>query len=213
MTYKETLEDITNAAEEEFSENGYHGTSLREVTKKARINLAAVSYHFGSKESLYCEVLKRRLRPMNQGRLTKLENACELAGDKPIPLALIIDIFARPFFDLCDDPQENGGHFLRLIGRSIVDPLPFVESLLNEELHSTTSRFAQAIRRHTPSLNPQEFMWRLSFVVGAMHHTLATLHQMKALTRGLCQNGDSAGAFRHFTHFAVNALTAPAREP
>jgi AcrR family transcriptional regulator len=208
----ESLKRILESAEFLFSKNGYHGTSIRDVIKKARVNLAAVNYHFGNKESLYCEILRCRLRSINQGRLEKLESAIELAGDKPIPLALIIDIFARPFFEVGQSAKEKNGHSSLLIGRSIIEPLPFAEELLKTELHLITTRFARAVRRHVIGMQPEEFMWRLNFVIGAMHHTLATLHQMTVLTRGLCQNDDFEGALRHFTQFAVDAFTTSSRD-
>lgn len=207
---KETVAKILFAAEESFSLYGYHGASIREITQKAQVNLAAINYHFKDKASLYCEVLATRLRPINQARLKKLTNALELAGDRPIPLALILDIFARPFFELCENSEGSGMHLLRLIGRSMVEPMPFVEKLLAAELHPVTTRFAQAIRRHAPNLSAEEFMWRLNFVVGAMHHTLATMHRMKELTRGLCRDNDPSEAMRHFIQSAIVTLTASA---
>jgi AcrR family transcriptional regulator len=211
ISENESLKQIIESAESLFSMRGYHGTSIRDVIRKAKVNLAAVNYHFGNKESLYCEILRRRLRSMNQGRLEKFKSAIDLAGDKPIPLALIIDIFARPLFEQSDSAKEKNARSSRLIGRSIVEPLPFAEELLAAELHLTTTHFARAIRRHAPSLRPAEFMWRLNFVIGAMHHTLATMHQMTALTRGLCQNDDFEGALCHFTQFAVDTFTVPPR--
>ncbi len=209
----ESLKQIVEAAEILFSTNGYHGTSIRDVSKSAKVNLAAVNYHFGNKESLYCAILRRRLRAMNQDRLEKLGNAIELAGDKPIPLALIIDIFARPLFAPGGSAREKNGNASRLIGRSIVEPLPFAEELLATELHLTTAHFARAIRKHSPTLQPEEFMWRLNFVVGAMHHTLATIHRMTTLTRGLCQNNDFENALRYFTQFAVATFTMSSQNP
>ncbi len=209
----ESLKQIIEIAEYLFSINGYHGTSIRDVIKKAKVNLAAVNYHFGSKESLYCEILRRRLRSMNRDRLEKLGRAIELAGDQPIPLALIIDIFARPLFEADGSALEKSGHASRLVGRSIVESLPFAEALLATELHPTTAHFARAIRKHAPTLQPAEFMWRLNFVIGAMHHTLATIHQMTTLTRGLCQDNDFEDALRHFTQFAVDAFMVSQRNP
>jgi hypothetical protein len=85
-----------------------------------------------------------------------------------------------------------------------------MDELLAQEFQPVMARFGQAMRRHVPTLSPEEFLWRLSFVIGAMHHTLATLHRMKDLTRGICRNHDHAGALPRFIQFAVTTLTAPA---
>src|SRR5437762_12824734 len=73
-----TKEKILDTAEALFMEHGFEATSLRAITTAAGVNLAAVNYHFGSKEELFQMVLTRRLDPMNQQRvdlLTALERA------------------------------------------------------------------------------------------------------------------------------------------
>ena len=211
--HNESVEKILLSASSLFSAAGYHGTSIRDIAKHAGANLAAVNYHFGDKESLYCVIITRGLQTINLERLTRLNHAIQNAGDRPVPLTTIIDIFARPIFKILESRENAKFHLVRLIGRSLVEPLPFVDELLKSELHPVTTRFAQAIRRHVPSLSPTEFMWRISFVVGAMHHTLATMHRMNDLTRGLCSNNDSAAALRHFTQFAAASLVAPGWPP
>ncbi len=69
----DTLDCILNAAEELFAKHGYDGASLRNITGKAGVNLAAAHYHLGDKESLYAMALVRRLRPINEARLAELE--------------------------------------------------------------------------------------------------------------------------------------------
>ncbi len=205
-----TLIRILNAAESLFAQHGYDGTSLRQVTKNAKANLAAVNYHYGDKESLFATVIRRRIQPINRDRLGRLAQAEQEAEGKPVPLAMIIEIMARPIFELCEDPATGGQHTARLIGRSLAEPLPLMEEILAAEFQPAMASFGQAIRRHAPTLSPEDFLWRLSFVVGAMHHTLATLHRMKELTRGICRNNDHAGALRRFIQFAVATFTTSA---
>lgn len=194
---------ILAAAERLFAEHGYDGTTMRHITREAGVNLAAVNYYLGDKESLYLEVLRRPLRSLNRRRLADLAEAEREAGAAPAPLPRLIEILAAPVFEF---PRENSRHVARLIGRSMADPLPFMEKFLEEEMQPLLARFAQAIRRHLPGLPPEDFLWRFSFVIGAMQHSLATLHRMNALTRGLCRDDDPAGALRRFVPFAVHAL-------
>lgn len=206
-----TREKILNAAEKLFADNGFNGTSLRDITESAKVNLAAVNYHFGDKESLYTEVVRRRIRPINATRLARLDQALSLAADEPPPLELVVDILVRPIFEVHQDPSRGGHHIVRIIARTLTDPLPFMGELLTVEFQAVIGRFSQAVRRSVGHLSPEEFMWRMSFVVGAMQHTLATLHQMGALTRGICKNNDYEGALGHFVASAVAIFTAPAR--
>jgi len=203
---EETLDRILIAAESLFAENGYDGTTLRQITRQAKVNLAAVNYHHGDKESLYLEILRRRIQPINQVRLARLDEAESRAGDQPVPLATLMDILARPLFELYAGPGENGRHGARLIGRALVEPLPFTEALLAAEFQPWLARFGQALRRHAPALTPEDFLWRFSFVIGALQHTLATLHRMKGLTRGICRDNDHAAALPRFVQFAAGVF-------
>jgi AcrR family transcriptional regulator len=206
---KETLDRISIAAEQLFAEQGYDGTTLRQITQRAQVNLAAVNYHHGDKESLYLEIIRRRLRPVNQARLTSLAEAEQRSGESPVPLETLADIMAGPLFELYAGPDTNGRHAARLIGRSLADPLPFMEKLLAEEFQPVMARFGQAFRRHVPALSPEDFIWRFSFVAGAMLHALATLHRMKDLTRGICRDHDPAAARIRFVQIASVVFRSP----
>ena len=207
-TNLEIHEKILTSAEALFARHGYDGASLRQITKTAKVNLAAVNYHFGDKQSLYCEVLTRRIRPINETRLDKLQKAELTAGGSLVPLSVIIDLMVRPIFELGQDTVNGGHHTIRIIGRSLTEPQPFMEELLAREFQPVMMRLGQAVRRHVPNLTPEDFLWRLSFVVGAMHHTLATMHCMKELTRGICRNHDHEEALHRFQQFAVSAFIA-----
>jgi AcrR family transcriptional regulator len=194
---------ILTAAESLFAKHGYFGVSLRQITVEAKVNLAAVNYHYYDKESLYREILTRRLKQINRQRLSLLTEAETGDGVSPVPLAGIIDALARPLFISGDASSATS---TRLLGRLLVERQPITDELLRMEFQPVMTRFGQAIRRHTPSLSPSDFLWRFSFVVGAMHHAIATIHDMRDLTNGLCRDDDPEGALRNFTAFAVRAL-------
>jgi len=67
-----TVYQILNSAEELFAVKGFNATSMRAITDKANVNLAAVNYHFGSKDNLIFEVIKRGIQPINASRLQKV---------------------------------------------------------------------------------------------------------------------------------------------
>src|SRR5258705_12892313 len=76
-THFNTKDRILGAAEELFAQFGFAGTSLRQVTSRADVNIAAVNYHFGSKENLVNEVFRRRMDEMSEQRLVRLHEAQE----------------------------------------------------------------------------------------------------------------------------------------
>src|SRR5882724_9640976 len=81
---------ILDAAEALFMEHGFEATSLRSITAAAAVNLAAVNYHFGSKEELFRAVLTRRLDPMNQARVALLDRFEAEAGEVPVSCERIL---------------------------------------------------------------------------------------------------------------------------
>lgn len=199
----ETSQRILTTAESLFAQHGYAGVSLRQITVAAKVNLAAVNYHYYDKESLYREILTQRLRQINRVRLTLLEEAETRAGNSPVPLTAIINALARPLFvsgEVC--PRAS----TRLQGRLLAERQPFTDELIRTEFQPVMTRFGQAIRRHTPSLSPADFLWRFSFVIGALHHAMMTLPDMKVFTQGICRDDDPEAALLNFTEFAVRAF-------
>ena len=183
---------------------------MRMITAAARVNLAAANYHYGDKQSLFLEVISNRMRAINQARLSSLDQAEARAGDGLVPLATLVELLAQPLFALCQDGDVGGAHAARLIGRCMTEPNPLLEEIVATEIQPVMGRFGQALRRHAPTMPPEDFLWRLSFVAGSLHHSLATLHCMSKLTRGFCRDNDGHGALRRFIPFAVGALTCGA---
>ena len=204
-----TADSVLDAAERLFAAQGFDGTTFRDIAREAQVNLAAAHYHHGDKETLLLEVLRRRLRPLNEARLARLEAAERTSADAPVPLERLLEILAGPLFEL-HAQGEGGAAAARLLGRCLAEPLPFLEPLLVGEMHPILARFGQAIRRHCPTLSPEEFLWRFSFVVGALQHTLATLHQMKKLTQGICRD-DAEIAQQRFVQFAGDVFAPASR--
>jgi AcrR family transcriptional regulator len=168
-----TKDRILDAAEALFMEHGFEATSLRLITAAAAVNLAAVNYHFGSKEELFQAVLTRRLDPMNQERvdlLTRLERDAKAAA---LPCERILAAMFIPALKLARDRERGGKDFLRLLGRAYADPAPFIRKFLAEQYAAMIARFKAAFARALPDLPQRELSWRLHFIMGALSYTLA----------------------------------------
>ena len=92
-THFSTKDRILGAAEELFAQFGFAGTSLRQVTSRADVNIAAVNYHFGSKENLVNEVFRRRMDDMSRQRIDALKAAIT---QHPGELEPILAAFVEP---------------------------------------------------------------------------------------------------------------------
>ncbi len=172
------------------------------------MNVAAINYHFYDLESLLKEILVRRLRAVNTIRLAALGEAEARSQPMAAAPAEVLRIMAWALFVPSDDPMEYNRYSRCVLGRLLLEPFPHRDEILTHEFEPAMARFAQALRRSAPRLTPADFMWRFSLIVGALHHSLATLHEMKSLTRGLCADNDHATALEAFVAFATRAMGA-----
>jgi AcrR family transcriptional regulator len=169
MSGPETKQRILDAARSLFAEHGYPATSLREITTLAKVNLAAVNYHFGSKEGLLRELVVECIEPINRERIRLLDAAEADAGDQPVELRRLLHIFIEPAVrELCD--MKSG--MPCVLSRLHHEPHPGIEEMMADILGPTIARFIAATHRVLPHRSPDELMIRGHFMVGAMLHLL-----------------------------------------
>src|SRR6186997_1832908 len=174
---------ILDAAESLFMEHGFEATSLRSLTASAAVNLAAVNYHFGSKEELFQAVLTRRLDPKNKERIELLDRLEREAAGKPIACERILFAMLIPALRLARDEERGGKNFLRLVGRAYADPAPFIRHFLSEQYAEMIGRYKEAFHKALPHLSRQELTWRLHFVMGALSYTLLGTDALKLFSQ------------------------------
>lgn len=206
----DTKSRILDAAEELFMEYGFEATSLRLITTAAGVNLAAVNYHFGSKEELFQAVLTRRLDPMNQDRMRLLSAYEAAAVHKPLTCEKIISAMFIPALKLARDHRTGGKNFLRLLGRAYADPAPFIREFLSSQYAEMIVRFRAAFARALPHIPREELSWRLHFVMGALSYTLAGTDALKMIAQfqpGETENDEKV--LRRLAPFLAAGLRSP----
>ena len=207
---------ILDAAEALFMEHGFEATSLRAITNAAAVNLAAVNYHFGSKEELFQAVLTRRLDPMNQRRLALLSELEQAAAPGPVPCDRILSALFLPALELARDPARGGQNFLRLLGRAYADPAPFIRRFLSEQYAQMIMRFKLAFGRALPELPKRELSWRLHFMMGALSYTLAGTDALKLIAEiapSDTRNDNDEQLLQRLAPFLLAGLTSPLADP
>lgn len=207
---QDTKSRILDAAESLFMQHGFEATSLRQLTTAAGVNLAAVNYHFGSKEELFQAVLTRRLDPMNQERIDLLAQYEREAGGKPLACEKILSAMLIPALKLSRDPRRGGKDFLRVLGRAYADPAPFIRNFLSAQYAEMISRFKDAFLKALPHLTKQELTWRLHFVMGALSYTLAGTDALKLMAQVMPQDKDNDEMLlQRLAPFLAAGLKAP----
>lgn len=166
----ETRTRILDAAEELFMQHGFEGTSMRQLTSRAGVNLAAVNYHFGSKDALIEAVFRRRLDPMNVERIAELD---QLESTNCVSAEAVIRAFVRPSLRMIEDGKGGGRNFIRLLGRTYTDPAKGIRALIGQMYAPAMERYKRALQRALPQMPADELVWRMHFMFGTLAYTLA----------------------------------------
>jgi AcrR family transcriptional regulator len=208
----DTKSRILDAAEQAFAGQGFEA-SLRQIISDAGVNLAAVHYHFGSKEALISAVFARRISGLTRERLGLLEECERVAGNGALELEGVLEAFVGPALRLTTTPEKGGRVFMRLFGRTIAEPSEQLQRMLNEQFGETAVRFGGALKRALPGLPEAVLCWRFQFVVGAMGYIMADPQNMKVLSGGKCDPADTETAIQELVTFLAAGLRAPAELP
>ncbi len=206
----QTRERILGAAESLFMEHGYAATSLRLITAKAKANLAAVNYHFGSKEALIREVFERRIGPLNSARVSYLDELEARSRGQPLAIEQIIEAILVPVLQVSQDPLERGTIFLCLLGRAFSEPADTLREILPGQYRQVVIRFKQALARSLPDMPDQELTWRMHFMFGTLSYALAGNDALKLIATCNLEDADDASAImQRLIPFLAAGLRAP----
>ncbi|MGH8145226.1 MAG: TetR/AcrR family transcriptional regulator [Rhodanobacteraceae bacterium] len=198
-----TRQRILGAAEELFAERGFAGASLRQVTAAASVNLAAVNYHFGSKDNLIEEVFRRRLDELSQQRLERL-NQVNVTADAT--LEMLLDAFITPALELSLD-RKGGAIFMRVLARAFAEQNGSLRTFLSDNYGHVLKEFAAAFARLLPNLDKDELYWRLDIAVGALTYAMADFGMIQR-RKGESERAHREQMARHLIHFTAAGLRA-----
>lgn len=155
-----TAERITVAAEREFAERGFDGAGMKAISRRAEVSQALLHYHFGSKDQLYTEVVKRRSRVINDERIKLLEQINLSGADA---LGHILDALFRPPLG----PAGGDQAYTRIFGGLIVG-LERERALVKAFYDPTAQRFIEALQNIQPNMNQKTAAHAYSLALGAL---------------------------------------------
>jgi len=203
----DTKERILDTAERLFAKQGYAGTSLRAIISEAGVNLAAVHYHFHSKEALLEAIVLRRAEPANRERLELLDRFEREAGGRPLALEKVIEAFVAPAFRVARDPARGGPLFRQMIGRLYAES-DIMPGILASHFRPLLERFGAALQQALPELPPEELYWRIHFAFGAITQALRGGRDWAAADRPLRESGAEL-TLNRLIAFVSGGLRAP----
>lgn len=148
-------------AEKHFAREGYGGTSLRAIIKDANVNVAAIAYHFGTKEELYVAVTERFAAPVVAEQLLRLNR--EMSVDSAT-LENVLQAFYEPPLNLIKKMGKRGETLSLFLGRAHTEPEP-VFSLVDKNYAECRNQFINAFRRFRPNLTDADYQWHFEFML------------------------------------------------
>ena len=162
-----TRDRLLDTAERLFAEHGYQATTMRAVTTEAAANIAAVNYHFGSKQALLEAVVHRALGPVVEERRARLD-----ALEAEPTVEAIVDAIIGPLIERVGT-EPDPARVIRLLGRLFVDPDPEMRALVKAEIADAEKYQLGVLERALPGV-PREELWlriRSMFAVVGAHLT------------------------------------------
>lgn len=177
MTAKDTAAKILDAAEELFSEKGFAETSLRNITTKAGVNLAAVNYHFGSKKALIHAVFSRYLTPFS----VQLDKQIQALNEEQKTLDYLLKLIVVTMNRSGLEDTHRFGVFMRLLGLAYTQGQGHLRKYLQAEYGEVFSRYMVEVNKVTPELNDEQRFWRIHFMLGAAVFTMSSVDSLMAM--------------------------------
>jgi AcrR family transcriptional regulator len=204
MASDSTRTSILNAAERLYAERGFGDVTLRDIVAEAGVNLAAVNYHFGSKDELIAELFVSRSLATNRERLNELK-AAELAGDGRAPIDAVLRALVGPTVRGCLGPDKQRSDAARFMIRASIEAVAPIRKIKNREIDHLR-RFAAAMRRSLPGQNEVDIYWGLHFALAMAHQTIRDSERLLRLSDGQCDLDDVDAVIERIVAVAMLAL-------
>jgi AcrR family transcriptional regulator len=209
---RDTSDRLLDATEVLFAAGGSEGISVRAVTTEAEANIAAVGYHFGSKDELIQAAITRRFEWLRRKRMKRLDELEAEAAPALPSLESVVDVFILPVLNAFPDQPERSAHLRAFFSRVFSESPEFQKSIRVTGLQQTADRFSSLMSAILPELPMDEIYWRIHFSAGPMLSTLLHGHRLKMLSHGQCDPDNVEDAVIRLRSFICAGLRAPARQ-
>jgi AcrR family transcriptional regulator len=210
MPSDRTRTAILAAAERLYADRGFGDVTLRDIVAAADVNLAAVNYHFGSKDELIAELFVTRSLANNRERLRELK-AAEEAGGGRAGIDDILRALVGPILRGCLGPGRERSTAARFMIRASIESVPPIRHIKNREVDHLR-KFAAAMARSLPDRSEVELYWGLHFALAMAHHTIRESERLTKLSDGLCDLNNVDGIIERVVAVSVMALTGAEAE-
>lgn len=203
---KQIQERLLDAAEELFSEKGFDGTSIRDITAAAECNIASVNYHFGGKDKLYIELWRRQLGRILDARIAAIRAVMSRSGGSP-SLEELLRSFANAFIEPLAD-QNKSRRFIKLMAREMLDQHLPVDTFIEEMVIPTMTTMREALGKACPGLEESKVPLVVFSIAGQLAHTAHMKAMFEQADNPEMPTLDLAEAVDHIVKFSAAGIRA-----
>ena len=205
MRKLKTTAQILKAAEALFSEQGFSETTMRQITAAADVNLAAVNYHFGSKQGLIQAVSARYLYPFCEYIDNSISERVVNNPQVSVSLDDLIEMVMRALLHV----RQNNAHalpmFMRLLDLSYMKHQKELRDYIVSQHYSKLEVFLAQLRIDASPMEDDEFFWRLHFLLGSIVFTLSNVHTLMEIEK---KEFDKEGEIEKILYRMVPVISA-----
>ncbi|MBT7956686.1 MAG: TetR/AcrR family transcriptional regulator [Rhodospirillaceae bacterium] len=211
-----TKSAILEVAENMFAELGYDGTSIRDISRIAKVNNGAIFYHFGTKQKLFEAVFEDLAAPVVKERI-RILSECREAPDKPPMLRQILSAYLAPALKGGFATKEKRWRFSRIRVQLLQASQLFMSDMLVKHFTVTGENFLMALANELPHLESRDLEWRYHTMVGSLTFTMGGPGRLQLGSfskKG--KNYDPANLSQAFDHLLAQMevlFSAPASMP
>jgi TetR/AcrR family transcriptional regulator, regulator of cefoperazone and chloramphenicol sensitivity len=203
-TDKGVRDRLFDSAEELFCEQGFEGTSVRDIAASARCNIASVNYYFGGKENLYHEVWRRHLIMMRDTRIASIDKVMSQNGGKP-KLEDLLKSFAEAFVGSLVD-ESSAQRLCKLMAREWIDNHLPVNMFLEDIMMPTLNAMRTALVRICPGLDESKIPLIVVSIVGQLLHVLHVKAVFQQIDNKTMSKFDLAQSIEHVVKFSTAGI-------
>jgi len=201
---------ILDAAEALFSERGFDSVTLREIAKKADVDLALPNYYFGRKPELFEAVFQRRAKLINDWRLAALDKAIKAASPAPPSIRAIMESYLKPILTGAHITQPGWREYYALVAY-VNNSTVWGSKLMSNFFDPMVARFLEALRLSLPDADEQDLLWSYQCLSGALTLAFAQTGRIDRLSGGVCKSTDLSSAYETIVEFCSAGFTSACR--
>jgi AcrR family transcriptional regulator len=173
---------ILDVAEAQFAERGFFGASVRDVTDAAGVRLAAINYHFETKEELFRSVLLRRAEQIGAERLKLLERVAT-TGSQTRRVRAVVEAFVQPLLSRALGNDQGWRNYFSLVAQ-IANTRMWVLTLVAEHFNRTATEFIGAFAKVFPRASKRKLHDAYQLMLSGTLYSFSNNGRLESLTRG-----------------------------